>query len=190
MHNKLIGLDVDGVLADFVGYLLGVHNSICEKQINTQIYKKPIQINDVKDYYLEKFIGQEAWDDLIVNLAPIEFVKQLPLYDNAKEFVSELRKIGKVVFVTAPYWKYEKWCSERFYWLQKHFDCTEKDVLFTHDKSLFGGDILIDDNPFFLQEWKKNSIKVSRPWNRFYNHPYSTDNFNEIINITKNILIL
>lgn len=191
MNKKLIGLDVDGVLADFTGFLLQFHNLELEKQnqkFKNGAYKKQFYVEDITEHCVEKFIGQEAWDELFVKLKPYEFVKHLPLYENAQQFVSNLKQIGKVVFVTAPYWKYDSWCSERFYWLQKHFACTEKDVIFTHNKSLFCGDLLIDDNPHFLQEWEKYSIKIVRPWNKSYRHAFSANDYNEAIQMANKLL--
>ena len=176
---SIIAIDVDGVLADFVGYMLNIYNKeIAIPQNKTPLYHysatQPIDVLlDTEDFIKVRGIAESQ-----------NGIEQLPTYDGAKEFIKGLNRGHYVVFATSPYWKYKNWVWERHAWLKSTFNCDDNRIFFMQDKSLLAGDILIDDYPKHLDAWAKTGrtcIKVVRPWNEKINCAgIPAENFEEI----------
>jgi len=172
----LIGLDVDGCVADFVGACLTVYK---------QLYITcPYSYNDVTGK-LQDLFGEDKFFEVMEFMEENQAVKHFEIYKDAKWGVDELRKNHKVVFVTSPYWEYKDWVIERREWLFHNFNCSDKDIVLTHDKNLFAGDILIDDYSKNVKNWQEAgkgfAIKMVQPWNSDYVSCYCAYNFDEII---------
>lgn len=89
------------------------------------------------------------------------FVEMQPLYRGAKEFVSELHRIGEVVLVTSV----PTQCSTaREKYLETHFP--DVNYIVTQDKKIIHADVMLDDNPMWLQKASVHfPCLYSRPWN-------------------------
>lgn len=156
----MIGLDVDGVIADFMGELL--------RAIKAQ-HRIRIKPKDVVYYNLERTFGPDVWRKAAAILCAPGFAGRLAPYPGAQAFVAGLRQIDRVVFVTAPHTDSRTWCYDRLRWLEEHFNATSKDVVFAKDKTAFGGWLLIDDDPQQLRAWidtGRQAIRIVRPWNK------------------------
>ena len=161
MTRKVILLDVDGVLCNFVKPAIKFFND------KTGLSKTD---DDVYDFDIFKSLGDKTmWEPFKNELASNElFCFGLEAYDHAKETVYGLKQLGDLHVVTTPY-KTKFWHNERIEWLHK-IGVDYDSISFVKKKHHYDGDILIDDCFANVQEWsqfrKKNSILVARPWNK------------------------
>lgn len=153
-------LDCDGILADFVGATLDYLN------MGPVVKGYMLTPDQVDGCDIAKSLGLDDFDSgrLYSHWRSAGFASALKPYYGAKDFVRELRKRGDVVVVTTPLKDSLTWCWERTAWLSRHYGLT--DVVFTRDKSLVSGDVLIDDHPTQLQNFPGRRILLDRPWNR------------------------
>jgi len=173
MKDFTIGLDVDGVLADFVGKVLYYQNSI---------FKTKFQYTDITSYHIENIIGESNLSLIFEIMEENRDIKYLDLYPGAIDLVFALRRLGRVVFVTAPCSKYRAWADDRKFWLEQRFSATGRDIVSLKDKTLFNGQVLIDDCSLNIEEWlntNRPAIKVSQPWNK-NDKGNSIDNLSDI----------
>lgn len=162
--SKIVLVDVDGVLCDFVG-------GVCESW---------------NDYYSDDLVlTPEHFHDLDMSksLSPNEFRRlewlihregwcsRLQWYPGAQLFLSNLKAGGFDVYaVTAHSWSQtETWCHERLEWLKPCIP-PEK-VIFANAKGLVKGDYLVEDSTKNLREWCYGNIfgtpiLIGQPWNR------------------------
>jgi len=173
----LIGLDVDGVVADLVGSLLHiVHQRTGQRFVP----------EDINTFELRKSLG-DLWAITLDILSEPGFVRSLTPYPNAIEGVDKLRELGRVVFVTAPFFRSPTWSNEHSLWLQQHTGAHRKDIVHVDDKTVFGGHVLIDDAPYQLEAWVNTgrpAVRVVRPWNN--GAPgLAANNWDEIVTQTK-----
>ena len=75
------------------------------------------------------------------------FYIELVAIKDAIESVNILRESNEVYILTAPSYMNELSYTEKRIWIEEHFDIEFcKNLIFSYDKSLLCGDILIDDN--------------------------------------------
>lgn len=153
MDRKIIALDVDGVLVDYVGAACAWCGR--EKEEAT-----------AWDFFGEWGMPGlwKAWDAVV---AKKDFCYSLPILSGAIEFVSNLRGLGhRVVFATSPHKNAPLWPGERQLMLERWFNVNRDDVVMVHDKSLVLADLLIDDKPENLVAFYGHKILFSQTWNR------------------------
>jgi len=159
MSRPLILLDCDGVLADFVG-------AVCRELELMQLPpKKP---EDFTTWNLEETLGAEVFDRVSRAISARNWAKIIHPYEGSGNFVHQLRIIGHVVCVTAP-WDSPTWMESRYKWLSKCFGFTRQDVFFTSRKGLLRGDYLIEDSLANVNAWEGDDglgIILDRPWNQ------------------------
>ena len=172
-----IGVDVDGVLGDFVNPVLNTVN---------EIYGTYYKEADIIKFNMEEIIGKEEMQNAMKVLEEKSFVLSMSIYEGAIDNINVIRKmfwVNRIVFVTSPYYSYKSWVYERFEWLKNNFNASKDDVIFTSDKTLFNGDILIDDYHKNLQKWidlKRTGIKLERPWNKDYKCNKTAKSWDEV----------
>jgi len=153
-----IYLDMDGVLIDFVGGALKVHN-LTDRNIF------------IKDYF--GGMGREKFWSAI-NKAGVDFWANLEKTPEADELVKVLEfDYGRenILIVTAPTESVVEACvAGKKISMKKHFPHLANQMVFIDNKSLIahGNAILIDDNETqtdaFVREGG-NAVLVPRPWN-------------------------
>jgi len=185
----LINMDIDDTLADFSGYILKVYNYNFDK--GNRLYKKRLSKNDLTSD-LETAMGKEAFEDAFYNCMADELaILNLDIISGAKEFISALKIAGhRILFTTAPSFKYKCWVDQRREWLIENFNCEDKNMCFVHDKNLIKADILIDDRPKYLNAWAdgtgKPCIRMCQPWNKDASGILA-NNFDEALSIIDQI---
>lgn len=158
MKDVIFLVDCDGVCIDFVSQVLN--------EINTRAKTKHVlsdvrrDFRDLEGYSedTEKFIRSEM------------FCRTLPKIKGAKEGITELRKMGKVICLTSPYNNSKHWIWERIEVLKTDFGFTREEMIFAKDKRYIFGNYLIDDLPKNLIDWtafNKSSLAIcfNQPWN-------------------------
>lgn len=177
----IIGVDVDDTVGNFMNCFLDYYN----KYYNTHFNYEDVDRN------LEDIFGQNCFENIISIMKRDNAIENFSVIPGAIEFVNKLRELyGRVVFVTAPSWNYLGWCEQRRAWLINNFNCSDCDIIFINDKTLFDGDILIDDRQKYLDSWiektGKPAIKINRPWNKNAKG-YPVNNFNEALEIIEKL---
>jgi 5'(3')-deoxyribonucleotidase len=156
----LIGVDVDGVVADFVGPVLRHVALRTGRQLTD---------SDIARFDMAGALGADAWESVKRELlSPPGFALGLEPYPGAVQGVRALREMGRVVFVTTPFTGSPTWSFERTEWLMKRLDASRSDIAHLVDKTLFAGDILVDDAPNQLEAWVRSgraAVRMARPWN-------------------------
>jgi 5'(3')-deoxyribonucleotidase len=153
-------LDVDGVLIDFLNPFLDVLQGFTGRRHSPE---------EMTTWRVEECIATpdevaECWHH--VNASP-GWVRNLPLYPGAREFLTALRERYRVVACTSP--ASPRWAMERAGRLLE-LGFTWDDIVLTRGKSHVCGAALIDDSPANLDSWWRcqpgQTILFSRPWNR------------------------
>lgn len=151
----IILVDCDGVLADFTGQM-------AKSLFARHSFDLPL---DHKDF---GFTDVSGWQSKFWDACHEEgFVSGMDVLPGSAHAINELRSLGRVVCVTAPFDGARYWHNERVRWLKKHLDFGYKDIIFAADKSLIVGDALIDDKAETILNWNHGlAILRDRPWNR------------------------
>lgn len=156
----IIGIDVDGVLRDFVGKL-----TECFKRDYPALASKvqPVTAWDMHQFFgMDKVPFNAYWQTIrgpeIMRDAP-------PIESHARDFVAALRKAGHKIIISSAQWP----CVHSILpvWLQEHG--IEYDGLcILADKSLIKLDILLDDGVHNLGNVHAGCIPVcyDQPWNQ------------------------
>lgn len=141
MSKLILCLDVDGVLADFVGGVLD--------ESHRRTGRAHLREEWRHWHWPEATLGELFFDicrgrGFCAGLAP---------FPEALEWVPRLREVADVRFVTSPM-RGEHWRPERQAWLQRHFGARPEDVTQVKDKHLVTGDVLVDDKADNVRKWK------------------------------------
>ena len=157
MSQKIILIDVDGVLADFDGTFLKIYKqnypnlpvielSQRRGMYLDQQYKKDIQDKDIAEQCVK------AAEEIFTKPG---FFGQLKPFEKAVEAVGKLftdekfKKNFKIFFLTSPLTANPTCASDKFAWIEQYFSKYFKNVtsriIISADKTLVHGDCLIDD---------------------------------------------
>jgi 5'(3')-deoxyribonucleotidase len=165
--KPIVLLDVDGVLADFVGPYLDVVNSLTfDKGITLMRHQR----EDVKTWRISESLGltDEIKAAVDVKVKSVGFCAGLPVIDGAKEGVKALQEISEVYIATSP-WKGPHWSHERAEWLEKHFGIEQDRVMQGKAKFLLDGDVLIDDKASTVGRWVARHPGFGLLWSTSHN---------------------
>lgn len=152
-------LDVDGVVADFSGYLL------------ESVYSD-LTADDVTCWDIMSLMTDEQRVMAKHKLKnPIWWFEQ-PVLAGAKEGVEFLQQDGhQIHWVTSPWHSCNGWESARRDWLHQYFKAEPKDITFTYRKDLVHGDVLIDDKYEHVAGW----VGRHGPFGLLFDAPYNRD---------------
>lgn len=140
--NKIILIDMDGVLADFESAFLERFRA----KFPQHTY---IPINKRVEFHIHKDYPKELQEDVLSIYTSAGFFQNLPAIDGAVSAVKEIEKKGHYVyFCTTSINQYVNCVLEKYKWIEQKFgyEWTKK-IILTKDKTLVYGDILIDDKP-------------------------------------------
>lgn len=139
-------IDVDGVLADFVTPTL---------DIVRRTAGIPMVLTDWHTWDLFDIVSRDHEDAIYQEWCQPGFCESLPRYQGAVEAVQAIREVADVYFVTSPMVGSRFWMPERETWLRNHFGANHREIVFCAAKQIIVGDILIDDRPQNVGDWKK-----------------------------------
>lgn len=156
-----IALDIDGVLADFVGY-------VCTRLGQAGYPRTP---ESIKTERIRSSVTPPEQDLVDKFSAERGFCSRLPWYPGARVFLSTLQDIGDVYVLTAP-WKSETWAAERRDWLAAYMPVDRVCSVPAESKAQLGAfaDVLIEDSASTCAAWHavtgRTAILIDRPWNQ------------------------
>jgi 5'(3')-deoxyribonucleotidase len=150
----VIYLDVDGVLANWVGAI----NDWADKPVNTPWH----------DYLGYRGIGitDEQTHEYMSN---VSFWTNIELLPKAKELLALCKSISRTYICTRPF-PHPNCLYGRAVWLEEKLGVNIRDVIFCHDKELLANEhsVLIDDNPTNIENFSKsggNAMLYPQPYN-------------------------
>ena len=155
----IINLDVDGVIRDIAHTVLQIYKEFHDS-------RSTVTEEDIKQHNLTTFLPLiKSSEDFFVNHHEQIFYNAKP-YNGAKNLVVALKDRNHTInIVTSQYKGTEISTLE---WLLEH-NIEYDSIIFTNNKNIVEGDLLIDDNIKNLSECnKKYKICFARPWNTEY----------------------
>ena len=154
--NKIIALDIDGVVADLLPSWVSAYNNDFFDELDYRVIDQWDLVPFVK-----KICGKTIYT----------YIANPKLYDDVDEIphsllgVNQLRDMGfRIIFVTST----PVGCSGRKYqWLNEHrFDVQLKDYYEAEDKSLIASDYLVDDRDLNVTNAFGQGIIFNAPYNK------------------------
>lgn len=152
-------MDVDGVVADFTGHLLGCL-SLRDKSVPS--------VEDIDTWDLKPHFTENQWKAVKQMLCDFCFWFSLPVIEGAQDGIERLKSEHEVVWVTSSYDSCPSWLHIRKQWLKKNFGAKSDEIVITSNKSLVAGDILVDDKPENIKRWQQHGVCYifDAPYNR------------------------
>ncbi len=152
-------LDVDGVVADFLGHTIATLEGL------------PPEFQDREHYTL--------WD--ISKSLPPEFRPRLAALWNRPGWCRSIPRLPdipdflswgvEVTWATAPMVTSPYWVPERADWIREQFGYGE--LIFARDKSEAPGDVMVDDKPENVLDWaRKHQNGQAFLWDASYNREF------------------
>ena len=163
-YRKIIKIDIDGVLRDMLSTMCKLYN---------ESYGENIQPCDVVDYDVDKVFTKcnEVSGISAKRFFFYEFSYDLcrlsDIIESAKEAMDILHDLGYYIIIVSC----QKDYNSRQYsleWLEEHRIYYDS-ICFTDRKDLIYGDIIVDDNPDFLNmcDEEEEKILIDAPYNRY-----------------------
>lgn len=155
-------VDVDGILADLVG-------DMCT-ELNRQGLG-PISPGNFARYEFEATLDPHQLHAAEQWLSEPGTCAALRWYLGSHGFLAQLKKLGNVYALTAPYRNSATWAAERALWLRKHIPANCVLSVPSSAKPLVRGAVLIEDNANTARDWALANPEglacvLARPWNR------------------------
>jgi 5'(3')-deoxyribonucleotidase len=156
--KRTLLIDMDCILVDMLPPWILKYN---------EATGEAVQVSDVKDYNLTKVCTNIKALDSILH-KPGFFYDMEPM-PKAVEALQKLMDDGyDIVIVTQPPRRAEYAVRDKRRWIKKYFpDFGLENMIFCHRKDMIMGDLLFDDKPSHLLDWKKanpNGIAATLDW--------------------------
>lgn len=182
--NRVL-LDVDGVLADFVGgylQLLEHHTGLVAMREHITAFDIGASLGLTREQSsrMKRAIGDTP-----------AFARHLDVYAGAAEGFRELAQVADVWIVTSPWNSNPTWTHDREAWLQRHFGIPHSRVIHTSAKHICRGDFLVDDKTETLHAWQAEhpqgrAVQWITPHNRRDGWTgVATDSWSELVGMVR-----
>jgi len=181
-----IGVDMDGVLANFTGSALENIRDVWGIDLEYEDIVIP-RMGDLVHSKMSEYqkIRYKCPRDLYNQISPPGFFEELEPYPGAIETLKELHEDHDVVIVTKPL-EWNHCPGEKYTWLNKHLGFKPKLLLASsmEAKGLVDVDVMVDDDPRVIKSlYGTMGIMVEHPWNeefRKFEAVYSVKTFSEV----------
>lgn len=200
-HNRLrIGIDVDGVLRDFVTALLDVMHEHYPEYLNSKIdYRSLYSKNRADSLTISNWklsdnfnCSEKKIKDIYQNKFKKEILIDAMEFNNETSILNDWMKESNHMFFAVTSQGPTMRCPT-LKWFDK-YDINFDGVIFTKgkDKCLHGIDILIDDSPVNLSAWSdyrgndSGYLLVDRPYNYFIDATHRIKDLKEARHIIDN----
>lgn len=157
-----LGLDMDGIIADFNRYAIRVYNELYEAileedKCNEYLNDHEVVHPDIKPKDLRRPFRDPG------------FFISLPVIPGAKEAIALLEKEYQIFIITTQYWGNPTCVHEKYVWLKRHFPSLVDSAIFTKHKYLVNLDVLVDDRNSNRLTYKDNNphsltATLAYPW--------------------------
>jgi 5'(3')-deoxyribonucleotidase len=144
MTKPRVGVDVDGVLADFLTPSLQVASDMLGKAVTPQ---------HMSSYDLEQLLPKHRIGEFWERMGAPGICRNLTPYPGAIEGVGALRLVADVFVITSYLYGAKQWVHDRDGWIMEHFGIPKNRMVHTHAKHVFSAKMLIDDKPENVEEW-------------------------------------
>lgn len=146
--TRRILVDVDGVLADFIGAILPLINDM----LGTNHVREDVtEFDFCKSLGLSREVGA-AVKRKIGGAAGL--AASLEVMPGAIDGLGRLHTLGNVHIVTSPWNSNPTWCHDREAWLLRHFGIPHANVTHTSQKDGVFGDVLVDGKTETCERWR------------------------------------
>ena len=150
--KPVVAIDCDGVLADWMGYVIPVANIL---------FNKNIKQSDLTGWDLYDIIDDPtAKTTLYDYLNQTKMILDMNPYEEALRGMSALKEFADIYVVTSPMMNYPNWILHRNKWLRTHFGIDKNHVIHTAAKHLVQADVFIDDKPENVVNWSRYGNNV------------------------------
>lgn len=161
---RVVGIDFDGVMGDFVTAVA----IVIKEQTG-----KVIDPGTNKEWDLFGFLTPEEKTEVFSVINRPGWCASIPLYPGTVEGINRLVQAGHTLLcVTAP-WDSDTWESERRRVIKKHFGDAFSGVIATHAKEFVSCDVLIEDRVSNLEKWVDRTGGIGLLWKQPYNRTYN-----------------
>lgn len=169
MLRPRVILDVDGVLADFIGHTLALLGDLAP----------PGGREAYTSWDMVSVMSPEAKAVCAHGWRKQGWCVRMPVLPDAQNAVDRLSLRADVVYVTAPMVAAPHWMYERSLWLERQFAADPRSVVFAHDKAHVWGDVFVDDKAENVNEWSAaHPNGVALLWDAPYNQSWIRINRN------------
>lgn len=158
MASPIIAVDVDDVVADLISEWLRRYNSKYDDHLTPE---------NIHSWEVDEYVKPECGPKVFDLLRAPGFYGHVKPFEGALEAVENLRKLGRVVFLTSCV---PKTMDMKLAWLQEHGFLPKgnkgaQDFIACRDKYLVNADVLIDDRILNVEEFKGHALLIKRPHN-------------------------
>lgn len=194
--QQLIAVDLDEVLADFIGTFLDYYN---------ELYQSTHRKEDFVSYHLEETIGGTK-EDMVRKILAFYAHDRFRLVEpvaGATEAVAHLAKTTRLIIVTA---RPKQFSRETEVWVETHFPKTFSDIFYTYNPhsrlglgskaevcQQIGARALVDDafeNSLDFVNHPTKFLLFTQPWNIAFTTPGSMQRVNswdEVRNVVEKL---
>lgn len=158
--RKTVLVDMDGVLADSLPNWLAAYNLFSGEDI---------EVEDIKSYGFGQHVRQPELLFSCLERAMV-FLNAKPM-PGAVEGFRKLCKAHDVYVVTYNHESCPSGFQQKLAWMRRHFpEFPSNRVIFTKNKGMVQGDVIIEDSPDNIQAWlsvnpKGRAFCIAQPYN-------------------------
>lgn len=144
IRRPKLGIDIDGVCADFVGACIAVWYQ------ETGLLVDRAQL----DQWSIFDCGVMDRDIVAPRVEKRGFCASLDLFPEAKPGLATIEPWADIYAVTSPWHESEWWVSERTTWLEEKLGIDHRHQIHTSAKELVRVDVFVDDRPENVAKWQ------------------------------------
>lgn len=172
-----IGVDVDGVLADF----LTPAYKVIEKLFGIKVDQSKQATWDM-DHVIPKGKVDDFWE----HIGSYNFHSELSPFPNAEDGLNKLAQVADIYIVTSHLRSGKTWVYDRDKWLMEQFGIPRRKIVHTVAKYTFNGIALVDDKPENVHKWQEEypqglGMLWDQPYNRLVASRLRVKNWDSVV---------